>query len=380
MMIVKVNQSWKTLIVRYYPMSRKDAAIMEKVNYHDLPIDWNGVIDLYNTDERHLNSYLVVNGKSLKSRLFIKSDFRENSLYGPDCFSIYVDYPVYGINGGVGSSPSGWVTICNPSSSGGPSGSGSGSYFPPEYSGGGTGTSSPPSSGGNSQPTCVDNSEFCFNPPGSSEEEIIKDLSFIGTKAECILNNLSETSNGFNSMLSKFDGDFSLVDLKFAISNELNNSTNGTTSQEGNMIIVKINGNTLNSRTNLSVARTLIHEIIHAEMFRKVRSMGGYVSQNDFPGIYDYYRRFAKNWQHEQMAAHYVSIIGDYLYEFDSKQKPLQFYRDFAWVGLYLFEDQNSNLGGNISSQAWKDLNELDKERILNSINDGETNGSKVCN
>lgn len=108
--------------------------------------------------------------------------------------------------------------------------------------------------------------------------------------------------------------------------------------------------------------------------------MGGKVSIDDFPGIYDYYRRYAKNWQHEQMAAHYVKLIGQILQEFDNYSKSYQYYEDFAWVGLYYFEDNNAGSGNYTYSQAWNDLKESEKIRIKGVMQNGETNDDKNCN
>ncbi|RAV27410.1 hypothetical protein DN748_18775, partial [Sinomicrobium soli] len=203
--------------------------------------------------------------------------------------------------------------------------------------------------------------------PPDDMYEIILDPSFMGTKAECVYNKLNNLSTGFASAIKKFDGEFPVAHLKLSLSNSLPNSTNAETSNSGALHIeITLNGNTLPNRTVLGLARTLVHETIHAEMFRKLRSVGYSVSIDDFPGIYDYYRRHG-NWQHEQMAAHYRQTIVDILKEFDNTQHTNQFYNDLAWEGLS-------------GTTAWNELSSTERIRITNVISSYKGIGNKTCN
>ena len=88
------------------------------------------------------------------------------------------------------------------------------------------------------------------------------------------------------------------------------------------------------------------------------------------PGIYDYYTRFIKDWQHEQMAAHYIEIIADGLKEFDDlltgNTKSNQFYKDLAWRGLK----------GTVS---WNEMEGSEQERINNTYSDYAPSAKKDC-
>jgi hypothetical protein len=131
-----------------------------------------------------------------------------------------------------------------------------------------------------------------------------------------------------------------------------------TRAPENYIIDIVLNGNPIKDasyqkRPNLLVAKTIIHEVIHAEMFRKLLSVldnggniDGVTRQNvldaldgNFPGMYDYFRRH-KNWQHQQMATHYRETLARILQEYDTgifvpdNQQPLQLYMDLAWEGL----------------------------------------------
>ncbi len=190
-------------------------------------------------------------------------------------------------------------------------------------------------------------------------DQILLDSSFVGTKAECVYEKLNSLSESFKDMIKKFDGEFPVAHLKFAIDNTLT-TENAVTDNGGQYIIeIRLNGNTLEGRTVLGLARTFAHEIIHAELFRKVRSVGGSVSINDFPGIYDYYRRHVKVWQHEQMAGHYRETIVNILRQFDNQGNTNEFYDLLAWSGLQgttaynaLSDDKKADIQGTHFTQV----------------------------
>ncbi|MFP2995479.1 hypothetical protein ABN763_06195 [Spongiivirga sp. MCCC 1A20706] len=215
-------------------------------------------------------------------------------------------------------------------------------------------------------------------------DQILKDSSFENSKADCVYEKLKANSSGFAGAIRNFDGDFPVAHLKFTIDNSLPNTTNAQTSVPSQFLIqISINGNTLSNRTVLGLARTLIHETIHAEMYRKVKSVNNQISITDFPGIYDYYTRHIKNWQHQQMANHYIDVIADMLQMFDGNSKPRQYYEDISWVGLYKIRDQN-NPGPDsnpnyINTDGWNALTVSEQQRILNTIATEKLNGNKNC-
>ncbi|NCP20573.1 MAG: hypothetical protein GW847_01080 [Zetaproteobacteria bacterium] len=198
-------------------------------------------------------------------------------------------------------------------------------------------------------------------------DKIIIDSTFKNTKAECIYNKLNALSTKFSDAIKKFDGEFPVSHLKMSVDNNLPDSVNAITSNSGTYIIeIKINGNTLQNRTVLELARTLIHETIHAEMYRKLRSVNYSVSINDFLGIFYYYSTY-KNWQHQQMASNYRTTIVDMLKEFDNNQHTESFYSDLAWEGLQ-------------GTVAWNELSSNEKTRIIKAVKDYKNNGNKNCN
>ena len=140
---------------------------------------------------------------------------------------------------------------------------------------------------------------------------------------------------------------------------------------------------------DLLIVKTIVYEVIHAEMFRKLMSLtrkpnfNGFtraellrISRNgSFPGIYDYYRRYKKGWQHAQMATHYRQTIASILQEYGTGrpvpngQQPAQLYMDLAWEGL-----NYSNI------HTWSSQSPQEKARIRKVISDYiKANNSQTC-
>jgi len=216
-------------------------------------------------------------------------------------------------------------------------------------------------------------------------DKIIIDSTFLNTKAECVYNKLQNLSSGFKNAIKKFDGTFPVSHLIFKME-DLGTARGATrppingNSPDYNITVVLNNNNSskegVNYRPNLMTAKTIAHEVIHAEMFRKLMSLtqkpnfdlvtaeelNNLLSNGDYPGIYDYYRHY-KNWQHQQMATHYRQTIADILKEFDNSQHSDQFYMDIAWEGLIYEKGTNA-------IYAWTSLSTDEKERIKKVIKD----------
>jgi hypothetical protein len=212
--------------------------------------------------------------------------------------------------------------------------------------------------------------------------QIIIDASFVGTKAECVYNKLKQLSGGFRGSIQKFDGTFPVAHLKLSLDGSLPPTTNATTIAPSKYIIeIKINPNRLN-RPNLEIARTIIHETIHAEMWRKIMSIlengddlngltktewRNKLSNGDYPGIYYYYSKYGiSNFQHEQMAEHYRNTIVNILKEFEPGLNE-DVYNALTWVGLK-------------NTVTWNALSPSEQARINGIITNFNQNGNAICN
>lgn len=212
--------------------------------------------------------------------------------------------------------------------------------------------------------------------------QVILDSSFTSNELlMCIWNKLKGIK-GMQIQLRNFDSDMSIYNLKIEVKPfdyYDGYSRNGATrSYEGsNEINVLLNENKLN-RPVLDIARTIYHEAIHAEMFRKVREHGNIenVKEENYPGIYDYYRRKIKGWQHELMAEHYVKNIANLLEQFDGGFEEESVYTALAWVGLKGYVDNEGNFN---EYTAWSNLSSAKQEEYINLKNEFMKRGSLLC-
>ncbi|MDB4289444.1 hypothetical protein N9887_00005, partial [Flavobacteriaceae bacterium] len=165
------------------------------------------------------------------------------------------------------------------------------------------------------------------------------------------------------------------------------NATAVTDEPDNYLITITFNPNKL-SRPKLDVANTMIHEIIHAEMYRKLLEVAQqpnipwteafiHTLRNNYEGLADYYTRYWLDLpldqqpgdpQHEQMAEHFINIIVQALKDVDNSLSDLQ-YRAIAWTGLKggttLSSTTGLPLNGN-STVAWENV-PLAERLLLNT-------------
>ena len=206
-----------------------------------------------------------------------------------------------------------------------------------------------------------------------------------------------KNSPNFQNYLSNFDGNFSVANLSLSVgvSPDFPGANAVTSSPQNYLISIMFNPNNLN-RPRLDVARTFIHEIIHAEIFRKLLSCANlpnlntnnytnlewenYITslQDNFPGLYDYYVRYlynipagqqATSVQHELMAQHYRDIIIQAMQQFDSSQT-LEVYNALSWTGLMGEGNINPTTGLPPNpTKAWENLTQSERFQILSITN-----------
>ena len=135
-------------------------------------------------------------------------------------------------------------------------------------------------------------------------ENIINGLT---GKAKCVYDKLKTTSTGFKNLIKRFDGDFPVSHLTFQIDNTLPINNYGETQPPSNFnIVIKFSNTQLQNISDLGAAVAFAHEMIHAEIFRKMLSAAqtgdldpnnmtqqqqiDYVNslRTNFSGIYDY--------------------------------------------------------------------------------------------
>lgn len=179
-------------------------------------------------------------------------------------------------------------------------------------------------------------------PPGADdwEQDICESESFIGNDCvQGIWEIMKQNNVAFNN-LGSFLGERPIAELCLDIQN-LNDPTrdvqaNGNTALSGSTIKAKVtitlNSQSLN-RSKLGIARTILHETVHAELYAMIVEANGkdaleeYIAQNPqkerFQLIWEYINEFppttsAAGWQHEFMADYYLTSMVESMRELSS--------------------------------------------------------------
>lgn len=172
--------------------------------------------------------------------------------------------------------------------------------------------------------------------PNYDGDRIINNLK---GKAKCVFR-LIQNHNGplYQKTIGEFVGNSSYI-LQIN-SGPCNNSMDeGCTDpqylDETGLIIINI---AYEGYGTIDLASTILHEGIHAEIFRYVNAHQKGLDPQDRKAILDkffYYKKmYTENVQHQFMADHYVKPIAEALRSLDGNKYPLEDYLGFAWDGL----------------------------------------------
>lgn len=193
-------------------------------------------------------------------------------------------------------------------------------------------------------------------------------------KANCIYTKLGG-NRVFQELINDFDKSSSSLNLTFVLGSTP--PYNGLTRsappyKDVTIIIDKVK---LEARRTVEVARTFLHEALHAKIFADLSKVGGYenLNKDNFPELFDAYVFYKTNGQkdaldrvhHEYIAKKYIDIIAAGLQQFDTRNvnNPdlnIDHYRALAWEGLtetYLWE--------HLMTQEQKDKIKMDRQFIV---------------
>lgn len=207
------------------------------------------------------------------------------------------------------------------------------------------------------------------------EDEQIDTTELIG-KEKCLNDLLTQQDNPFvKNLLANFQGDGSKFDIKIISKDKVTNKdedgnlveVNGKTIfiNGSNIITIEINTNRINSHSSLDAVRTILHEYVHADIFRKLNSITNEVvnDSTDFKQIFEKYGN-----HHSAIAALYIQSMKEALKEFHKTKLPNcyngyknyfdeepsdAFYEAIAWNGL-----KEKNV------KAWANLTQEEKTKI----------------
>ncbi len=135
---------------------------------------------------------------------------------------------------------------------------------------------------------------------------VVLDESFKNTKAECVYNKIK--SSGLMKDLLKEFVDSDIYDVVYKVVTTLTaqngNQAYGKIFPENNKWTIKINSHYFDKNVPVFIAKTIMHETIHAAIYQKVASVGGLdnLDPNNFEQLFAYYNHYGTDYHHKYMA------------------------------------------------------------------------------
>ncbi|PUB34704.1 hypothetical protein C8J95_102372 [Elizabethkingia sp. YR214] len=166
--------------------------------------------------------------------------------------------------------------------------------------------------------------------------------------ANDVYQNLKSKVGLFNNLLGNFKGSSSILNLSFIIkpiSSPPGTITTGQTNPENiknGYITITMNPDALGS-TDLGIATTYIHEMIHAKMFHDLVNVGWNgdnikeINSESLPALLEAYSKELykdENSQHRFMTEYYIPKMVAALGQFDGYNHSKADYENLAWTGL----------------------------------------------
>ena len=185
------------------------------------------------------------------------------------------------------------------------------------------------------------------------ENKIILDPSFKNNqKAFCVYDKM-KSNNGFKTFTAPFNIENPVAFIKLKAGQVLDNDRAMTSPpDENNIIVITINNNPthpngINSQPNLFLCQTIIHEVIHAEFFRRIiEALGSNPASETLQTIIDALKKskyqvlanylLASNqwpdWPHNYMAEQFRKSIARVTQEFDTGNPVTEYPQDILHV------------------------------------------------
>ncbi len=143
---------------------------------------------------------------------------------------------------------------------------------------------------------------------------------------------LTENADAWK-FLNNFTGDTPSANIKFDLDPNIKNGIGAQTGKNlktGN-ITIRMNPDNFSTHSFISIARVMLHEFIHAEMFAKQSS-----NDQEFATLFNKYADSkVGSTHHNLMINKYVMLMGNILFELDGGLKKLEQYKSMAYLGLY---------------------------------------------
>ncbi|MDO6471001.1 hypothetical protein [Maribacter sp. 1_MG-2023] len=184
------------------------------------------------------------------------------------------------------------------------------------------------------------------------DDRIIRDKSFVNSKANCVLDILLKQTGYFKEVMDAFTNNNSEYKLKFTTGPVRDGADAQTSTPDANGIITITFRPASAEAKDLEIAGILLHEGVHAQLQRIIAS-GNNVKYNLTNDQYTWLIDLNKWWeghsvmpvetaQHDFMSVLYVNPIAEAVRKYDNYKHSKQNYMYFGWEGLY---DEGSNRG-----------------------------------
>lgn len=193
-----------------------------------------------------------------------------------------------------------------------------------------------------------------------------------------ILADLKTIPNGVGQIVGKFAGN--TPGFNWEVKDGNTGTANAQTSTAyNNGVTTTLSNTNLNNATDLSIARTILHEAVHA-YFVTVQNLNLTVAERSQlmgDNWFALVPKLVPNQGHALFASNFVNDISGALYEYAKKKDinvSLQYCKDLAWGGLTHY-DPNGNQNYQLAPWFVQNVpSSSDRQRILNNI-DKEQNG-----
>lgn len=218
------------------------------------------------------------------------------------------------------------------------------------------------------------------------EEQIINKLT---GKAKCVYDKL-KGNDLMNKTIERFDGEKAPVHLILELGNITDPNVGGETDYgyTGYNITITLDNDYMNDSPSLFVALIILHEAIHADVYRKIKITSGLYldsstnkwvlgngAEADFPTLFNYYDIYPENPHHNFMGDYYRNALEQGLRDYAESNGLTysdQLYKDLSWTGL-----QGTNAWENMFADPVFTQNE--QTRILNVINNFVNSSNNEC-
>lgn len=201
------------------------------------------------------------------------------------------------------------------------------------------------------------------------EEQVI---NLLPEKAKCVFNKLKGL-NLFKATIKKFENSDRynlIIEQNDKCKIGIDGCTDGKDVANGN---IKINLRITPHGQPLNFAAALLHEGIHAELFKYVDEHQKGLDPNKRKNLLGWYFRYKGHKyqtelaQHQHMADNYVKPIAQAIRKLDNYSYPIEYYMGFGWDGLttYGYDEYYDN-GKLVSLDKSKVSEYYKKQKIVN--------------